>query len=54
MAGICESCNDVSETLVSCELCGAKVCTDCKKESGCRVCGGVRKVEGGRDVEGMR
>ncbi|MDY6770553.1 MAG: orotate phosphoribosyltransferase [Candidatus Nanohaloarchaea archaeon] len=45
MAGICESCGEVTEKLHTCDMCGAQVCSDCMKPSGCKVCGGVRKIE---------
>ncbi|MDY6766340.1 MAG: hypothetical protein SVW77_03140 [Candidatus Nanohaloarchaea archaeon] len=40
MAGTCDHCGEVSEKLVSCEVCGATVCPAHTREHGCDVCKG--------------
>ncbi|MDY6768889.1 MAG: hypothetical protein SVW02_02155 [Candidatus Nanohaloarchaea archaeon] len=40
MAGTCDRCGEVSERLVSCEACGARVCPEHVQDYGCDVCHG--------------
>lgn len=43
-AGLCDYCGQVAKKPVTCELCGATVCPDHKKEHGCYVCKGTVTV----------
>lgn len=48
MAGICENCGQVSESLHTCGFCGATVCSECKTGQGCKLCvGGIRTEDEG-------
>ncbi len=40
MAALCDYCGETVEKAVTCELCGATVGPDHKKEYGCYVCQG--------------
>lgn len=44
MAGICDYCGTAVEELITCEVCGARVGPDHKKEYGCFVCQGRVQV----------
>lgn len=40
MVGVCDHCGEAVEKLVSCEMCGSRVCPAHKREFGCAVCKG--------------
>lgn len=44
-AGTCEYCGEVVENLVTCDVCGAQVGPDHKKDYGCYVCQGRVSVD---------
>lgn len=42
ISGLCDYCNN-REAITTCEVCGAKVCQEHKKEYGCEVCEGGKQ-----------
>lgn len=43
-ASLCDYCGKAVEKGITCELCGATVCSEHKKEYGCASCQGQTRV----------
>lgn len=40
MAGVCDYCGEAAEKLVTCDVCGARVCPEHDRAYGCASCQG--------------
>ncbi|WP_414837893.1 B-box zinc finger protein [Candidatus Nanosalina sp. VS9-1] len=40
---ICENCGE-SPAVTTCEVCGSKICRQCKREYGCEACNGGERT----------